>query len=312
MYISGIGRTKFGVLDKTIPELISEALEKVFADSKISPNDIDAIYVANFAAGPFQNQLHAGSLVPSILSKFHIPSIRIESACASGGVALNQAVMSLSKFDNVLVVGFEKMSNIAIKDASKYIATAGDLYLDQKHGLIFPATYALVAQQHMKKYGTTTDDLALVSFKNHSNANLNEYAHFFHKTVSLDDVKNSPVVCSPLRLFDCSPISDGAAAVIISNNKKSNRDVKIKASQISSDSISLSQRNDLTSFSAAEDAAKKAYKESGYSPSDIDIAEVHDCFTIAEIVAMEDLGFSDKGKATELIEKLSSLPNLRE
>jgi len=300
-YVIGIGRTKFGVLNKDIPELAYEAIFKSIEDSNLSINDINAIYVANFCAGPFQNQLHLNSLISSILPKSNIPIIRIETACASGSSALYQAIISLNKFENIMILGVEKMTNTDNLSSSKNISAAGDKLLDQDEGLIFPANYALIAQQHMLKYGTTLDDLALVSLKNHSNANLNDLAHFYHKKVDIGMIKNSPVVCSPLRLFDCSPISDGAAAVIISKNKKTDRDIKIAASAMATDTISLCQRKNLTSFNAAKIAAKDAYKQANIKPKDIDIAEAHDCFTISELIAMEDIGLCKEGESKYLI-----------
>ncbi|PKP60587.1 MAG: acetyl-CoA acetyltransferase [Candidatus Altiarchaeales archaeon HGW-Altiarchaeales-1] len=299
--IIGTGRTKFGVLDKNIPELAYEAMLKSLEDSTLSITEIDAIYVANFCAGPFQNQLHLNSLISGLLPKSDIPIIRIETACASGSSALYQAIISLNKFENIMVLGVEKMTDTDNLSASKNISAAGDKLLDQDEGLLFPANYALIAQQHMLTYGTTLDDLALVSLKNHNNGNLNELAHFYHKKVDMEVIKNSPVVCSPLRLFDCSPVSDGAAAVIISRNKKTDRDIKIVASTMATDTISLCQRKNLTSFKAAKIAAKEAYKQADIKPSDIDIAEVHDCFTISELIAMEDIGLCKEGESKYMI-----------
>ncbi|MBI2529661.1 MAG: thiolase domain-containing protein, partial [Candidatus Diapherotrites archaeon] len=207
----------------------------------------------------------------------------------------------MHKFENVLVLGIEKMSDASTSNATKYIGAAGDRILDQAEGLIFPAKYALIAQQHMLKYGTTSNDLALVALKNHENANLNENAHFYGKKVNLEMIENSPMVCSPLRLYDCSPITDGAAALVISKERKGARDLEIIASAFTADTISLAQRNDATAFDAARRAAESAYKQAGIGAQDVDFAEVHDCFTIAEMVAMEDLGFCKKGESKELI-----------
>lgn len=302
-YISGIGRTKFGVLNENLPELAYEAMLKSLEDSNLSINDIEAIYVSNFCAGPFQNQLHLNSIISSLLPKSSVPIIRIETACAAGGSAVYQAIISLNNFKNIMVLGVEKMTNVDNLSATKNISAAGDRALDQSEGLIFPAEYALIAQQHMIKYNTTLDDLALVSLKNHKNANLNELAHFYHKKVDIEMIKNSPIICSPLRLFDCSPMSDGAAAIILSHNKKADRDVKVIASSLVTDTISLCQRKNLTSFRAAKDAAKDAYKQAKITPKDIDIAEVHDCFTIAELIAIEDIGLCEEGEGKYMIQE---------
>ena len=301
MYVSGIGKTKFGILNASLPELAYGAMAKAVEDSGIDAEKIEAIYIGNFLGGSFQNQLHLNSIVASLLPKNKIPIVRMESACASGGAALHYALEGMHKFENVLVLGIEKMSDASTSNAAKYIGAAGDRILDQAEGLIFPANYALIAGQHMLKYGTTSNDLALVALKNHENANFNENAHFYGKKVNLEMIENSPMVCSPLRLYDCSPISDGAAALVISRERKSARDVEIIASAFATDTISLAQRNDATTFDAAKRAAESAYKEAGISAKDVDFAEVHDCFTIAEMVAMEDLGFCKKGESKGLI-----------
>ncbi len=300
-YITGIGRTKFGVLKESIPELAYEVMLKSLEDSGLSIDEIGAIYVANFAASLFQNQLHLNSVISGLIPKSNIPIIGIETACASASTALYQAILSLNRFENIMVLGVEKMTNGDKLSIQNNISAAGDRLLDQYQGLIFPASYALIAQQHMLQYGTTLDDLALVSLKNHQNANLNELAHFYNTKVDLEKIKNSPIICSPLRLFDCCPASDGAAAIIISRNKKTNRDIKIIASAMATDVISLSQRKNFTSFKAAKIAAKEAYKQARIKPSEIDVAEVHDCFTIAELIAMEDLGFIKEGGSKDMV-----------
>jgi acetyl-CoA C-acetyltransferase len=217
-------------------------------------------------------------------------------------MAVFNAIRTSNHFNNILVVGAEKMTNLDAKITSKNISMAGDVQLDQQNGVIFPASYALIAQQHMIKYGTTIDDLTLVSLKNHNNALLNPYAHFSHKKVTREMIEASPVVCSPLRLFDCSPISDGAAAIILSNDSDSHK-VRIVGSGAASDTISLMQRKDITSFTATKEAVKQAYKQSGLSIQDISFAQVHDCFTIAELVAMEDIGICKPGESKDWIRK---------
>ena len=301
MYITGIGKTKFGVSRKSLSELAYEAIQKALEDSGISAKSIDAVYVSNFMGGPMQNQLHINAIVSSLLPGLGIPIIRVETACASGGSALYQALFSLSRFRTVLVVGVEKMDGIDPKETTKIVGMAGDRLLDQMEGLIFPSAYALIAQQHMIRYGTTLNDLNLVSLKNHHNANFNPLAHFYQKKVDLDMIKSSPVVSTPLRLFDCSPMSDGAAALIVSRDKKNSRDVRVIASSLATDYISIAERNNLTSFGSAKRASVDAFKQAKLSPKDIDLAEVHDCFTIAEIVAMEDIGFCKPGEGKNLI-----------
>lgn len=297
MYITGIGRTKFGVINKSIVQLAYKAIYDALQDSSIQASELDAIYVANFLGSHYDRQLHLNSIISSMMPEFRLPAVGIETACASGASAFFQAILSLSKFKNVLVVGVEKMTDAPTQKSTKNLAMALDRVLDQEHGMIIPASYALVAQQHMIKYGTTHEDLSLISLKNHKNANLNPLAHFYHMNVNTQMIQNSPIISSPLNLFDCSPISDGAAAVIISREKKSDRDIKVIASEMATDFVSLAQRRDITSFAATKLAAIKAFKHAHISPRDIDIAEVHDCFTIGEIIAMEDLGICKPGES---------------
>lgn len=301
MYIQGVGKTKFGVSDNTLPQLAKEAILKALEDAKHSINDIKAIYIGNFLGGILQNQLHLNAVIASLFPGLNLPIIRIEAACASSGAALHQALISLSRYDPILVLGIEKMTGYSPHVISKAIAAAGEVELDQKKGLSFPASYALIAQEYLKRYGLTTDDLAQISLKAHQIANLNPLAHFNYKTVTLEMIKNSPLISSPLRLFDCSPVTDGAAAVIISREQNTSRDIKIIGSSLKTDTISLIQRENLTTFPAAKLAAQEAYLQAGIEPSTIDIAEVHDCFTIAEIIAMEDLGFCQPGESKHWI-----------
>lgn len=302
-YITGIGKTKFGLLSAGLAELAYEAMLKALLDAQISINEVQAIYIGNFLGGILQNQLHLNSLLAGLLPGLHLPILRVEVACASGGAAFHQALLALSHDHTVMVVGVEKMNGYENKQLTSSLAAAGDLQLDQENGVVFPANYALIAAGYMKEYGLTIDDLALLSHKAHQNARLNELAHFYHKEVSLDQIKNSPVISSPLRLFDCAPISDGAAALVLSRTKRFSRDIKILSSVLKTDSPSLVQRKKITTFPAAKLAAQEAYAEAGISPSSIDLAQIHDCFTIAEVIAMEDLSFCEVGQSKELIRR---------
>jgi len=239
----------------------------------------------------------------SLLGGTHIPIIRVETACASSGAALFQAGIALGRYRTILVAGVERMSGLDGPTTSYNIAMAGDAGLDRTAGLIFPASYALIASAHMHAYGTTLDDLALVSLKNHQHANLNPLAHFYHKTVTLEEIKTSAPICSPLRLFDCSPVSDGAAAVVLSAERRSDRDIKIIASALATDTLALAERARFTTFPATRIAAAQAYEQAGLGPSDVDLVQVHDCFTIAELIALEDLGFCQPGEGKELIRR---------
>ena len=303
MYVSGIGRTKFGILRDSLAELAYTAMYRCIEDSGLDITDVDAIFLSNFLGGPLERQLHLNALMSSLLPGINIPIIRIETACASGGSAFQQALLSLSAYEHVMVVGVEKMTAATNEENTLSLSMASDRMLDQKHGLIFPASYALIAQQHMLRYGTTHEDLERISLKNHANAQLNSLAHFHYKRVTASDVRDAPMIASPLTLFDCSPISDGAVAVILSRERFSDRDIRLAGTGMATDTLSISERKDLTSFAATRIAAKAAYAQAGISPRDISLAEVHDCFTIAELVAMEDLGFCPVGEGKELVRK---------
>lgn len=303
MYITGIGRTKFGILDKSLPELLYESMHKAIDDCPFEIEDIGAIVVSNFLAGNIQNQLHLGSLVSSLLPGTNLPIFHTEAACSSGGIAVFQALSLINNFENIMVIGGEKLSTSFNRRLYKYISMAGDNLRDQQEGLIFPAQYAIVASQYFHAYGATRDDLARIALKNYSNAALNKFAHFNIKNVDLNILNSAPVICSPLGLYDCCPISDGAAAIVISKEKKTNRDIKIIGYAAKTDAISLSQRKEFTTFKSAKLAAKIAFNMAKVSPNDVDLAEVHDCFTIAELIAMEDLGFCGPGEALKLIRK---------
>ena len=302
MNITGVGRTKFGILSKSLVELTYEAMFNAIEDSPLDINDIDAIYVSNFLGGPLNGQLHFNSIIASLLPSINIPIIRIETACASSSVAFNQALNSLKKMPNIMIIGVEKMTGTKLMSPTDAIAMAGDHEIDFEQGLIFPAAYALIAQQYMQKYGVTHDILELVSYINHVNANRNPLAHFYHKEVTREMIKNSQMVASPLNLFDCSPLSDGAVAIIISDKKHADRDIRILSSRIATDTISLTQRADMTSFLATKIAGAQAYKDAGITPKKIDVVEVHDCFTISELLALEDLGFCAPGESSTMIE----------
>ncbi len=230
------------------------------------------------------------------------PGIRIESACASGGVAFRTGYLHVASgaSDAVMVVGVEKMTDVDGARATFALATAADQEYEVYNGITFPGLYAMMATHHMAKYGTTRDHLAQVAVKNHRNGKLNPLAQF-QMDVTIDSVKNSVMVADPLTIFDCSPVTDGSAAVILvpldkAKQLSKKRIVKVTGSGHASDTIQLAQREDLSYIKSTEVAAKQAFEMAKRKPSDINFAEVHDCFTIAEIMVTEALGFFEKGK----------------
>lgn len=308
--VIGIGATKFGELwDKSFRQLIAEAGSRAIIDAGISGTEIDALYVGSMGAGRFIGQEHVGALVADCagFSHMHIPSIRVESACASGGLAIRQGFFSVASGMNDIVVigGIEKMTDVVGNEATNTLATALDQEWETFFGATYPGLYAMIATRHMHEYGTTREQLAQVAVKNHENGALNPYAQF-KKPVSLESVINAPLVAYPLGILDCSPVSDGGAAVVLcaanKAKKYTDKPVKIIGSGQASDTLPLHGRRDICTFESTVYAAKKAYKQANIKPKDIDVAEVHDCFTIAEILAVEDLGFVKKGEGGKAIE----------
>jgi len=293
--ILGSYQTQFGELwDQGLRELLKEAAFGAIKDAGIKPSQVEAIFVANKAGGGFSNKRHISSLASQMFNHFP-PSLRIEAACASGGIALvtaEQAILS-GRYKTVLVVGVEKMTDVSSQETTKILTSAADVI--HEYGSTFPALYALLAKAHISKYGTTREQLSAVSVKNHRHALDNPQAQF-HKKLTIDQVSNSQLVADPLRLLDCSPITDGAAAVVLTS-KKSLGKPKILGYGQGQDTLDLASRSSLTELKATQTAAKFAYKEAGVKASQIQVAELHDCFTIAELLATEDLGFVAHGKS---------------
>ncbi|MBN2251252.1 MAG: thiolase domain-containing protein [Candidatus Altiarchaeota archaeon] len=306
--IIGVGMTKFGELwDYSYRDLITEAGTKAIVDAGIDGEDIEELYVGSMSPGLFAGQEHIGALVADYAGLTGIPATRVEAACASGGLALRQAFLSIvsGRRDVVVAGGVEKMTDVPTGLAMTALMGAGDEEWEAFNGATFPALYALMARRHMKEYGTTIEQISSVSVKNHRNAKLNPNAQFRFE-VTLEDVLNSAPVAEPLRLLHCSPITDGAAAVILASEKKAEEicedPVWITASALATDTLALHDRKSLSKTNATVLAAKEAYGQAGVKPDDIDFAEVHDCFAIAELFAIEGLGFckiGDGGRFTE-------------
>lgn len=309
--VIGIGLTKFGELwDRSFRQLISEAGSKAILDSGISGKDIDAMYIGSMSSGRFVGQEHVGALVAdaSGFSHMHIPSTRVEGACASGSLAVREGYLSILSGENdvVIIGGIEKMNDVGGSAATETLATAADQEWEAFFGATFPALYAMIAKRHMHEYGTTKEDLAKVAVKNHANGAKNPYAQF-RREITIEKALNSTPVAEPLGLLDCSPVTDGAAALVLCEKNKakkfSGKPVKIIGSGQGSDTLSLHGRRDICTLDATVHAAKMAYKKAKITPNDVDLAEVHDCFTIAEICAIEDLGFVKKGEGGKAVDK---------
>ncbi len=300
--VMGVGMTKFGEhWDKGFRELIAEAGAKALEDANLSGEEIDAAFVGTMAAGSLIGQEHIGALIADQMGLTPIPVVRVEGACASGGLALAQGFLAVASgyHDVVVVGGVEKMTDLSTPQVAQILGGAGDQEWEAFLGATFPGLYAMIARRHMHKYGTTEEMLASVSVKNHKHGAMNPYAQY-QRELTMEAVLNSKMVAEPLKIFDCSPITDGAAALILAPveiaKKYTDNYTTIAASAKATDTLALHDRESITTLKATKTAAKKAYERAGIAPKDVDLAEVHDCFTIAEIVATEDLGFFEKGE----------------
>ena len=306
IHIIGASTTKFGELWGVSPRtLASQAVNGAMKDAGINSNRIDALFVGNMLSGMLGGQEHLGAFFAEELG-LQVPAFKIEGACASGGLAAHNAVNSVlsGQYETVVVLGVEKMTDHKPEDVATALMGAGS-ESERLSGITFPGLYAILAGMHMRSYGTTREQIASVAVKNHAHAFLNPNAQF-HNTITIEQVLRSSCIADPLTLLDCSPISDGASAIVVTNNKSmvtSSNAVEIAASVVATDTLSLPARESLLELKATRVASQKAYALSGITPRDVDVAEVHDCFTIAEIYAMEDLGFYEKGRAALAIEQ---------
>lgn len=304
--IVGVSQTKFGELwEKSFRDLVVEAGIDAIRDANMNGEDIDAMYIGNMTGGLFVGQEHIGSLIAEHSGLTPIPATRVEAACASGGLALRQAIMAVASgyYDRVMAAGVEKMTDVV--DATPAIAAAADREWEAQQGVTFPSLYAMMAKRHMYEYGTTREQIAGFAVLGHKNGALNPKAQF-QREISVDAVLNSTKVASPLNILDCSPVSDGAAAIIVcpadEAHKYTDTPIYIRASTQASATISLHNRKSLTTIPSTIFAAKKAYDMANLTPKDMDMAEVHDCFSINGLIAIEDLGFFEKGKGGQAIE----------
>jgi len=299
--VIGVGMQKWGELwEKSLRDIFTEAAVLAIDDAGV--DRIDSMYVGCMSSGLFVGQEHLGSLLADYLGVAPIPALRVESACASGGAAFRQAFFDVASGANdiVLAGGVEKMTDVDGGGATYALSTAADAEYEVYHGVTFPGLYAMMAMAHMHAHGTTREQLAHVSVKNHRNGAKNPRAQYPFE-ITVEQVLNSIMIADPLTILDCSPITDGAAAAILcplemAGELSDKPPVKVLASAHATDSIALHSRDDLAWLGAVEKAGEVAYKMAGLTPSDIDFAEVHDCFTIAEICVIEALGFFEKGK----------------
>jgi acetyl-CoA C-acetyltransferase len=299
--VIGAGMTPFGELwDSSLRDLFVEAALEALSDA--GTDVVESIYVGNMSGGQFVGQEHLGPLMADHLGMAGVPATRVESACASGGMALRSAFLEVASgmSDLVLASGVEKMNDGA--DVTGVLATASDQEAEVYYGVTFPGLYAMIARAHMEAYGTTEEDLSWVSVKAHRNGAKNPHAQF-RRVMSLEDVMASSMVAEPLRLLHCSPVTDGAAAVLLCPLDRAreftDQPVKILASGAATSTLALADRPDPAQLDVVELSGRRAYEMAGLEPGDIDVAEVHDCFAIAEICCVEALGFVEPGKGKD-------------
>ncbi len=307
--VIGVGNSKFGNRqDVNVTELAFEAVKPAMEDAGITPKDIEFVAVGSAGAGAWYEEALPAVITAEYCGLTGAGLVRCEAACASGSAAVFTVYSAIAsgQIDIGMAIGLEKMREVDTPTVVEFIGRAG-YYLWEFHnfGMTFPAYYAMHATAHMAKYGTTEEDLALVAVKNHKYAAMNPVAHF-QKEITIDEALSSYPVAWPLKLYDCCPVTDGAAAVILASEEKVKElkidtPVWIESIGYSSGTGNLSRRDTYVGLKSSVIAAQKAYKKAGVGPEDIEVATVHDCFTIAEIMAYEDLGFCKKGEGPKLL-----------
>ncbi len=300
--IVGVGMSNFGELwEKNLREITLEAGMMAIFDSQVSGSDIDALVVGNQSAGRFTGQEHLGALAADVGGLGNLPAYSVEAACASGGAAVRQAYMAIKsgEHDTMLVFGCEKMSDVNQSEAMNTISVAADWEWEGMFGATFPALYAFMARRHMLEYGTTEEQLSKVTVKNHANAAHNPFAQF-QRPVPLKVVMNSGMLADPIRVLHSSPVTDGAAALVMCSEetakKYTDTPIFIEASTQASDTLALHDRESITEMKAAKISSRQALERAKLDITDIDVFELHDSFTISEIILTEDIGIVEKGK----------------
>jgi len=298
--VLGAGSTKYGKLEDSISDITIQASVDAIESAGIDPKEVDAGYISN-VFGIADKQVHLGPVVMSNLGIPDKPSLSIESACGSGSVSFREAFANVAAgfYDAVLVTGVEKVTHTGTEWTTTYFSYCSDFFYEGQAGASFPGLFASMARAYLTEFKTTEEDFANVAVKNHENGSLNPKAHL-RKRITVDDVLNSAVVASPLKLYDCCPFSDGASSVILCNEKfakEHSKDyVRVIGSGRGGSPAALQGREHMTTIPSTQLAAEKAYEMAGITAQDVDFAEVHDCFTVAEVVDTEDLGFFEKGQ----------------
>ncbi|WP_224447954.1 thiolase domain-containing protein [Haloprofundus salilacus] len=304
--IVGMGTTEFGVLDEGIKELGITAVARALRSCDVDREDVDALYLGNFVAGMLEGQETLAPLVADSVGLVGVPTMKTEGACASSGIAFRQAYQAIRTgvHDVVVVAGVERMTNAETPEFTRALGSAADHDTDGATGLTFPGFYGLVLNRYMHEYGATREQVAAVSVKNRRNGVSNPRARF-RSPVTVEDVVDSRLVADPLRLYDCCPAADGGAAVVLASadvaQSFTNAPIPVLGSGHATGRSAAYRYDDLTTLEATSLAAEEAYGEAGISPSEVDVVELHDCFSAAEIGDSEDLGFFEKGEGAAAV-----------
>lgn len=303
--ILGVGQTRFGELwDRSFREIGIEAGFQALVDAKLSSQDINGLVFGNMASGSLIEQEQIAPLIADYagLAGHHLPAVRVEGGGASGALALHQGMLAVASglYDFVVVGGAEKLTDVPDTEANRVTNGTADHEWEIVFGATLPALWAMVARRHMHDFGTKREELASVAVHSHEMGSKNPNAHFRNR-LTVEQVVNATPVAEPLGMLDCAPMSDGAAAVVLGPldraRKFTDTPIRIAASQVATDTMALQHRRDLTSLDSTVVAAKRAFAQARRTPSDVRVAEVHDGFTIAGIIALEDLGLAPKGTA---------------
>jgi acetyl-CoA acetyltransferase len=303
--VAGIGLTDFGEHpERTSRDLFGEAGLAALDDATVDRSDVEALFYGNFMGEISDHQGHMGPIAAEAVG-LDVPATRFESACASSATAVREAVMDIrnGEHDVALVGGAERMTNISTAEATEALALAADDLYEISAGMTFPGAYALMARAYFEEYGGSHEDLAHIAVKNHRNALDNEHAQY-HEEISVEDVLDAPPVAEPLGLYDACPMTDGASAVVLTSEEYANTHdldapISITGTGQGGDNIALQDREFFARTPAARKAATEAYDDAGVTADDVDVVEVHDCFTIAEVMAIEALGLYDPGEGID-------------
>jgi acetyl-CoA C-acetyltransferase len=305
--VLGVGQTKFGELwDRSFREIGIEAGLQALVDAKLSSEDLGGLFLGNMASGALLEQEHIAPLILDYagLAGRHLPAVRIEGGGASGGLALHQGFLAVAsgQYDYVVVGGAEKLTDVPDATAAQILSSTADHEWEVVFGATLPALWALVARRHMHLYGTTREQLARVPVQAHEMGSKNPNAHYRNR-ITLEQVLGASPVAEPLGLFDCAPLSDGAAAVVLGPlegaRKYTDTPIRIRASEVACDTMALQHRKDPTIGEATVAAAHAAFQRARRAPKDVGVAEISDGTSIGALVALEDLGFAERGRAAQ-------------